>query len=103
MKRKRSFVTLLTASSFVVLAASGILAFVRPFSIQVVGLHALMGFVFVGVIAMHVANNIEHLSRYARSKALWTTLGVTAGLTAAGADSQHSGSEQEPGPGARPV
>ncbi len=82
MKRKRSFVTLLTASSFVVLAASGILAFVRPFSIQVVGLHALMGFVFVGVIAMHVANNIEHLSRYARSKALWTTLGVTAGLTA---------------------
>ncbi len=37
-KHQRSFVSLL--------------AFVRPFSIGVVGLHTLMGFVFVGLIAL---------------------------------------------------
>ena len=60
-KHQRSFVSLLTALSFVVLAVTGILAFMRPFSIGVVGLHALMGFVFVGLIAFHVANNLNHL------------------------------------------
>ena len=81
-KHQRSFVSLLTALSFVVLAVTGILAFVRPFSIGVVGLHALMGFVFVGLIAFHVANNVNHLSRYVRSKFLWLTLAITVGLTA---------------------
>ena len=80
-KHKRSFISLLTALSFVVLAVTGILAFVRPFSIGVVGLHALMGFVFVGLIALHVTNNFNHLSRYVRSKILWLTLAITAGLT----------------------
>ena len=80
-KQQRSFISLLTALSFVVLAVTGILAFVTPFSIRVVGLHALMGFVFVGLIAFHVANNLNHLSRYVRSKALWLTLAITAGLT----------------------
>lgn len=79
---RRSFVSLLTASSFVVLAVTGILAFVRPFSIEVVGLHALIGFVFVGLIALHVANNFNHLSRYMRTKVLWATLALTVGLTA---------------------
>ena len=40
-KHQRSFVSLLTALSFIVLAVTGILAFARPFSIGVVGLHAL--------------------------------------------------------------
>ena len=73
-KHQRSFVSLLTALSFVVLAVTGILAFVRPFSVGIVGLHALMGFVFVGLIALHVANNLNHLSQYVRSKVLWLTL-----------------------------
>ena len=80
-KHQRSFVSLLTAFSFVVVAVTGILAFVRPFSIGVVGLHALTGFVFVGLIAFHVANNLNHLSRYVRSKVLWLTLAITSGLT----------------------
>ena len=81
-KQQRSFVSLLTALSFVVLAVTGILAFVRPFSIGVVGLHALMGFVFVGLITWHVVNNLNHLSKYFRTKVLWLTLAITAGLTA---------------------
>jgi hypothetical protein len=79
---KRSYVSLLTALSFIVMAVTGVLAFARPFSIQVVGLHALMGFVFIGFIALHVINNTGHLKRYLRSKALWTTLGITVALTA---------------------
>ncbi len=81
-KYKRSFVSLLTALSFIVLAVTGILAFVQPFSIHVVGLHALMGFVFVGLIVLHVVNNIGHLSRYFRTKILWATLAIIVGLTA---------------------
>ncbi len=80
-KHQRSFVSLLTAFSFVVLSVTGVLAFVWPFSIGVVGLHALVGFVFVGLIALHVANNLNHLSQYVRSKILWLTLAITAGLT----------------------
>lgn len=79
---KRIFVSLLTASTFVVLAVSGILSFVRPFSIRIVGLHALIGFVFIGLIALHVLNNQGHLKRYLRSRILWATLGIAAGLTA---------------------
>jgi len=77
MNRKRSFVSLLTALTFVVLAGTGILAFVRPFSLSIVGLHALMGFVFIGLIALHVTNNLGHLSRYVRTPLLWTTSGIT--------------------------
>jgi len=79
---RRSFVSLLTALSFVVLAVTGVLAFVRPFSIQVIGLHALMGFVFIGLIALHVINNTGHLKRYLRGRTLWATGGITTGLTA---------------------
>lgn len=78
---KRNIVSLLTASSFVVLAVTGILAFLRPFSIRIVGLHALIGFVFIGLIAFHVFNNQGHLKRYIRSKTLWVTMGIVSGLT----------------------
>lgn len=80
--RKRSYVSLLTAFSFVVLAVTGVLAFVLPFSLRVVGLHALIGFVFIGVIALHVANNFHHLARYAKTSVLWRTLIFTCLLTA---------------------
>lgn len=66
---------------FLVLAVTGILAFVRPFSIQIVGLHALIGFLFVGLIALHLANNAKHLARYLRSKTVWATLGLTLAAT----------------------
>ena len=65
---KRSFVSLLTAFSFVVLSATGIIAFFSPFSIKVVGLHALVGFVFVALIALHVTNNSNSLLKYIRTK-----------------------------------
>lgn len=78
---KRSFVSLLTALSFVVLSATGILAFIQPFSMQIVGLHALLGFVFVGLIVLHVFNNQGPLKRYLKSRTLWGTLVIVSALT----------------------
>ena len=82
MSRKRSTVSLLTAFSFVVLAVTGVLAFVRPFSIHIVGLHSLIGFVFIALIGLHILNNNKHLSRYLRSRIAWSALAVVSFLAA---------------------
>jgi hypothetical protein len=74
MSRKRSVVSLFVAFSFIVLAVTGVLAFILPFSIKIVGLHALMGFIFVGLIALHIFNNSGPLSRYLRSPTAWAVL-----------------------------
>jgi len=77
----RRAVSLLTALTFLVLSVTGVIAFLQPFSIGVIGLHALMGFVFIGLIALHIVNNSRPLTSYLRSKALLVTLAVTASLT----------------------
>jgi hypothetical protein len=79
---RRRAISLLTALTFLVLAVSGVLAFLQPFSIDIIGLHALMGFVFIALIGLHVFNNSRPLASYLRSKALWATLACTAVLTA---------------------
>lgn len=78
--RRRS-VSLLTAMSFLVLAVTGVLGFIRPFSLGIIGLHSLMGFVFIALVALHVVNNSRPLASYLRSKAVWGTLAITAALT----------------------
>lgn len=78
---KRHWVSLLTASTFLVLAVSGVLAFVRPFSLGIVGLHSLMGFVFIILVALHIGKNKGHLNRYRRRKSLWIILLVIALLS----------------------
>jgi len=71
------FVTLLTASTFVVLAVTGTIAFLRPFSLQVVGLHALMGFAFMALVVFHVAASSRAMGRHLRSRVLWSSLAIT--------------------------
>ncbi len=78
---RRSLISLLTALTFCVLAVTGVLAFVRPFSIQIVGLHSLLGFVFIVLVGVHVANNAPKLKEYLRSKVLWISLAMTVALT----------------------
>jgi len=78
---RRRAVSLLTALTFLVLAVTGVIAFILPFSIGIIGLHALMGFVFVALVGLHVFNNTRPLTGYLHSKALWVTLAVTAALT----------------------
>jgi hypothetical protein len=79
--RRRS-VSLLTALTFLVLAVTGVLAFIQPFSIGIIGLHSLMGFFFILLIGLHVFNNSRPLASYVRSKALWGALVITAALAA---------------------
>jgi len=79
MRRKST--SLLIALTFLVLAVTGVIAFLRPFSIKIVGLHALMGFVFIGLIGLHVVNNKRPLIGYLRSRTLWFTFVFTASLT----------------------
>lgn len=78
----RRAVSLLTALTFLVLTVTGILAFIRPFSIGIIGLHALMGFFFIALIALHILNNSRPLTSYLRSKTLWASLLIVAALTA---------------------
>ena len=78
----RRVVSLFTALTFLVLAVTGVVAFIQPFDIGIIGLHALMGFFFIALIALHVLNNSRPLTSYLHSKALWTTLSATAVLTA---------------------
>ena len=77
---RRRAVTLLTALTFLVLAVTGVLAFIQPFSIGIIGLHALMGFVFIALIALHGFNNSRPLTSYVRSRTLWATLALTKAL-----------------------
>ncbi len=79
---QRRAVSLLTALSFLVVAVSGVLAFVQPFSLGVIGLHALMGFVFIALIGLHVVNNRHPLASYLRSRMLWAMLALAGALTA---------------------
>lgn len=78
---RRRAVSLLTALTFLVLSVTGVIAFILPFDIGIIGLHALMGFVFVLLIGLHVFNNSRPLKSYLQSKALWITLTVTLFLT----------------------
>ncbi len=82
MSHRRSTVSLLTAFSFAVLAVTGVLAFIRPFSIQIVGLHALIGFVFIGLIALHILNNSGRLTRYLQTRLALSALGMILLLAA---------------------
>lgn len=77
----RRTVSLLTAQTFLVLSVTGVLAFIQPFSIGIIGLHALMGFVFVVLIGLHIFNNSRPLSSYLRSKMLWASLLMVVILT----------------------
>jgi hypothetical protein len=78
---RRRTVSLLTALTFLVLAVTGVVAFIQPFSLGVIGLHSLMGFVFIALIALHILNNSRPLTSYLHSKTLWVTLATTALLT----------------------
>jgi hypothetical protein len=78
---RRRTVSLLTALTFLVLAVTGVLAFLQPFSIGIIGLHALMGFVFILLIGLHVFHNSRPLASYLQSRTLWGSLALTAFLT----------------------
>lgn len=78
---RRRLTSLFVTFSFAILAVTGVLAFVRPFSIRIIGLHALIGFLFIILIGLHVANNIRPLRRYLHSRSVWMVLLITTWLS----------------------
>ena len=53
------------------------IAFIQPFSIEIIGLHALTGFLFIGVVAGHIFNNSVALKKYIKSPVVIGVIGVT--------------------------
>ena len=76
MKRRR-LVSLFNAILFGVMAVTGVIAFIQPFSIEIIGLHALTGFLFIGVVAGHIFNNSVALKKYIKSPVVIGVIGVT--------------------------
>ena len=81
MKRRR-LVSLFNAILFGVMAVTGVIAFIQPFSIEIIGLHALTGFLFIGVVAGHIFNNSVALKKYFKSPVMLGVIGVTLITTA---------------------
>jgi hypothetical protein len=81
-KARRRIISLLIMLTFLVMSVTGTLAFFRPFSIKIVGLHALMGFVFMAFIVVHILNNSRQLKGYSKCPILGLLIAVTAGLSA---------------------
>jgi hypothetical protein len=61
--KQKNLINLLVAMTFLIVAISGFVAFICPFSITIIGLHLLMGFVFVLLIGIHVKHNFKGLKR----------------------------------------
>ena len=79
---KRNVVSLSIAILFISLAVTGVMGFFLPFNILTVSVHALLGFIFIGSIALHIKNNLRQLKNYFSS---WTALVIVisvAGLIA---------------------
>ncbi len=85
--------------TFLVMSVTGALSFFRPFSIKIVGLHALMGFIFMAFIVVHILNNSRQLRGYLKSSKIWLIIAVIVGLSAPlllPTSSGESGSGTEP-------
>ena len=59
------------------MAVTGMIAFIQPFSIEIIGLHALTGFLFIGVVAGHIFNNSVALKKYIKSPVVLGVIGIT--------------------------
>ena len=81
MKRRR-VISLFNATLFGVMAVTGVVAFVRPFSIEIIGLHALTGFLFIGVVIGHIFNNSVSLKKYFKNRVALVVGLAVAGSTA---------------------
>lgn len=64
------------------MAVSGVLAFIQPFSITTIGLHALTGFLFIGVVVGHILNNSTALKKYFKHPVAYSVMATVMVTTA---------------------
>ena len=79
---KRNVVSLTIAVLFLTLAVTGVMGFFLPFNILTVSVHALLGFVFIGSIALHLKNNFRQLKNYFTIKTALLVIFCVAALVA---------------------
>ncbi|MGB2092363.1 MAG: hypothetical protein ACPH2J_10770 [Akkermansiaceae bacterium] len=79
---KRNVVSLTIAVLFLTLAVTGVMGFFLPFNILTVSVHALLGFVFIGSIALHLKNNFRQLKNYFTGKTAGLVILCVAALVA---------------------
>lgn len=61
---KRHWISTLIAMLFVTLAVTGVMGFFFPFNLAVVSVHALVGFVFIAAVGLHIHKHFKQLRRY---------------------------------------
>jgi hypothetical protein len=83
--KPRALVSLVVATSFLVVAATGVATFLLAYGERLAAVHTIAGFAFLAVALAHIANNARPLGAYARVKgrrwpspALAIALGVAA-------------------------
>ena len=81
MKINRKIINLLVAMTFTVIVVSGFMAFFFPFNLKTTGLHALMGFVFIALIGLHISSNWKGLKNSFNKNNLFKAILPTAILT----------------------
>ena len=72
----------MVAMTFTVIVVSGIIAFFFPFSLKTTGLHALMGFVFITLIGLHISSNWKGFKNSFNKNNFFKAILPTALLTA---------------------
>jgi len=77
----REFATSLTAVTFVVIGATGILMFFHLFESQVKSLHEILGLVFVGAVFLHLFFNWKSMRRYFAKQVFVTTTIAAAAVS----------------------
>ena len=61
---KRHWISTLIAMLFITLAVTGVMGFFLPFNLLTVSVHALVGFVFIAAVGLHIKNNWRSLKNY---------------------------------------
>lgn len=61
---KRHWISTLIAMLFVTLAVTGVMGFFLPFNLLTVSVHALVGFIFIAAVGLHIKNNWRSLRNY---------------------------------------
>lgn len=67
---------------FVVISTTGVMAFFLPYDISIISIHAILGFLFLAIILIHLYNNLNQLKKYLKSKSTLSVFVITFLLTA---------------------
>lgn len=68
--RKRNFVSTFLSLTFLIVAITGVIIFITPYSIRMSEIHIIFGFLFVGFAGFHLVLNFKQLLAYLKKKTI---------------------------------